>query len=85
MIADIPLKIAFLANISANMHPTDHMSTSAVYCRRKSINSGARYGLVMTYCVKSSSLFEQSVPWWQLTTRAIPSNTLHPHATTYYL
>ena len=73
----IPRKMAWRDNISAKIHPTDHMSTLTVYCRRNSINSGARYHLVMTYCVISSSLVGQSTPLWWLTARAIPSNTFN--------
>jgi len=81
----IPGKIARRANISAKMHPTDHVSTSTVYCRRKSINSGARYHLVITYSVISSSLLVQLASSWWLITRAIPSNTHYTHSMNSHL
>ena len=50
-----PGKRGCLPKSSARMQPTDQMSTALVYSLALRITSGARYHLVTTYSVFSSS------------------------------
>lgn len=47
--ASLPGNKCFLPSISANIQPTDHMSTAVPYSIKANIISGALYHLVATY------------------------------------
>ena len=62
-ISESPGKRGFLVHISANMQPTDHMSTPVEYCRPPRRISGARYQSVTTFktCVSFGLLLSWNI------------------------